>query len=54
MLVTQSCLALCNPMDYSLPGLSMEFSRQEYFSGLPFSSPGVPPDTGIKLRSPAW
>ena len=27
--------------------LSMEFSRQEYWSGLPLSSPGDLPDTGI-------
>ena len=54
MLVTQSCLALCNPLVYSLPGLSMELSRQEYFSESPFPSPGVPTDSGIKLRSPAW
>ena len=33
--------------------LSMEFSRQEYWSGLPFSIPGDLPDPGIKLRSPA-
>ena len=32
--------------------VSMEFSRQEYWSGLPFSSPRDLPDTGIKLRSP--
>ena len=31
----------------------MEFSRQEYWSGLPFSSPGDLPDPGIKPRSPA-
>ena len=31
----------------------MEFSRQEYWSGLPFPSPGDLPDTGIKPRSPA-
>ena len=31
--------------------LSMEFSRQEYWSGLPFPSPGDLPDSGIKLRS---
>ena len=30
----------------------MEFSRQEYWSGLPFSSPGVLPNPGIKPRSP--
>ena len=33
--------------------LSMEFSRQEYWSGLPFPSPGDLPDPGIKLRAPA-
>jgi len=31
VLVTQSCLTLCDPTDCSLPDpLSMEFSRQEY------------------------
>ena len=38
----QSCLTLCDPMDCSLPGsLSMGFSRQEYWSGLPLPSPSV-------------
>ena len=32
---------------------SMEFSRQEYWSGFPFPSPGDLPDPGIKPRSPA-
>jgi len=32
---------------------SMGFSRQEYWSGLPFPSPGDLPDPGIKARSPA-
>ena len=32
---------------------SMGFSRQEYWSGLPFPSPGDLPDPGIELRSPA-
>ena len=32
----------------------MGFSRQEYWSGLPFPSPGDLPDPGIKPRSPAW
>ena len=32
---------------------SMWFSRQEYWSGLPFPSPGDLPDPGIKPRSPA-
>ena len=31
---------------------SMGFSRQEYWSGLPFPSPGDLPDPGIKARSP--
>ena len=31
--------------------LSMEFSRREYWSGLPFSSPGDLPDPEIKPRS---
>ena len=33
--------------------LSMEFSRQAYWSGLPFSSPGHLPDPEIKPGSPA-
>ena len=32
---------------------SMEFSMQEYWSGLPFPSPGDLPDPGIEPRSPA-
>ena len=32
--------------------LSMEFFRQEYWGGLPFSAPGYLPDPGIKLKSP--
>ena len=33
--------------------LSMGFSRQEYWSGLPFLSPGDLPDAGIEPGSPA-
>ena len=33
--------------------LSMGFSRQEYWSGLPFPSPGDLPDPGIEPESPA-
>ena len=32
---------------------SMGYSRQEYWSGLPFPSPGDLPDPGIEYRSPA-
>ena len=36
----QSCLTLCDPIDGSPPGsLSLGFSRQEHWSGLPFPSP---------------
>ena len=31
----------------------MEFSRQEYWNGLPFPSPGDLPNPGIELGSPA-
>ena len=34
--------------------LSMEFSQQEYWSGLPFRSPGDLPDPGIEAGSPAF
>ena len=34
--------------------LSMEFSRQEYWSGLPFPTPRDLPDPGIKPLSPAF
>ena len=37
---------------YQAP-LSMGFSRQEYWSGLPFPSPGDLPDPRIEPRSPA-
>ena len=33
--------------------LSMGFSRQEYWSGLPFPSPGDLPDPGVEPVSPA-
>ena len=54
----QSCPTHCNPMDYTAlqPPLSVEFSRQEYWSRLPFPPPGDLPDLGIKpmsLVSPA-
>ena len=56
--VTQSCWTLCELMDCSTPGLffSMELSRHEYSSGLPFPPPEDLPDPGIEsvsLASPA-
>ena len=48
--IAQSCLTLCDPMDYIQ---SMEFSRPEYWSGQHFPSPGDLPNPGIKPRSPA-
>ncbi|XDA90361.1 hypothetical protein R6Z07F_019956 [Ovis aries] len=49
-----SCLRLCGPTNCSPPAsLSMEFSRQEYWSGLPFPSPEDLPSPGIELWSPA-
>ena len=50
VLVAQLCLTLCDPMDciaHQAP-LSMEFSRQEYWSGLPCPSPGDLPDPGME------
>ena len=49
-----SHVRLFDTMDCSLPGtLSMGFSRQEYQSVFPFSSPEYPFDPGIRPRSPA-
>ena len=56
-----SCPTLCDPMDCSpmTPWtvesqalLSVGFSRQEYWSGLPFLPPGNLPNPGIKAASP--
>ena len=46
--VAQSCLALCDPMDYTV----LEFSSPGHSSGQPFPSPGDLPNLGIKPRSP--
>ena len=55
VLVAQSCLLFVTPRTVAhQDSLSMEFSRQEYWSGLPFPSPGDLPDPGIKPRSPAF
>ena len=53
-LVVKLCLTLTTPwtVAHQAP-LSIGFSRQEYWSGLPFPSPWDLPDPGIKPRSPA-
>ena len=48
--VTKSPLTLCDPVDCQ-PPLSMGFSRQEYWSGLPFPYPGELPNPGIEPGS---
>ena len=48
----QSCLTLCNLMNCNTPGF-MVFSKQAYWSGLPFPSPGHLPNPGIEPGSPA-
>ena len=54
MLVLWLCLTRCKPTDYSPPGfLSIGFSRQEYWNGLPFPSPGDLPDPGMEPGSSA-
>ena len=52
--VAKSCLTLCAPwtVAHQAPP-SMGFSRQEYWSGLPFPSSGDLPDPGIEPRFPA-
>ena len=54
----QPCPVLCDTMDGSPPApLSLGFSRQEYWSGLPFPSPGDPPKPGSSpslLRALHW
>ena len=54
-LVTKSCPILCNPMDGNLQApLSMKFSKQAYWGGLRFPSPGNLPHPEIKPMSSAW
>ena len=52
-LVTKSCSTLATPWTVACQvPLSMGFSRQEYWSGLPFPSSGDLPNPGIEPRSP--
>ena len=54
VLVATLCPTLVTPQTVACQApLSVGFSRQEYWSGLPFPSPGDLPDPGIKPRSPA-
>ena len=54
VLVAQSCRLFAIPWTATRQApLSMTFSRQEYWSGLPCPSPRDLPDPGIKARSPA-
>ena len=50
LLHAKLCPTPCDPMDQT--PLSMGFPKQEYWSGLPFPSPGDLPDPGIELLSP--
>ena len=52
--VSQLCPTLVTSwtVAYQAP-LSMGFSRQEYWSGVPLPSPGDLPNPGIEPRSPA-
>ena len=58
VLVSWSCLTLCDLMDYSPPGyFVLEFSWQEYWSGLLFPPPGDLSNSGINsclLQSLYW
>ena len=55
VLVAQSCPTLWTPQTVAHQVfLSMEFSRQEYWSGLQFPSPEELPNPGIELWFPAW
>ena len=53
-LVTKSCPTLATPWTVARRALLfMRFPRQEYWSGLPFPSPGDLPNPGIESGSPA-
>ena len=53
-LVAKLCPTLATPWTVAHQALlSVGFSRQEYWSGLPFPSPGVLPDPGMEPGSPA-
>ena len=51
--VAHSCLTLCDPMDYSLPGSSVHGIFQAGILEWVAISPGDLPNPGIEPRSPA-
>ena len=52
VLVAQSCLTLCDPMDCSLPGSTVHgISQQKYWSGLLSPPPGIFPTQGLNRVS---
>ena len=54
-LVSKLCQTLATPWTVTCQAsLSMGFSREEYWNGLPFPSPKDLPDPGIELGSPAF
>ena len=53
-LIAKSCSTFATSWTVALQApLSIGFPRQEYWSGLPFPSPGDLPDPGIEPASPA-
>ena len=50
-IIRKGKVKLLNPVAYQAP-LSIGFFRQEYWSGLPFPSPGDLPNPGIEPGSP--
>ena len=53
LLVTQSCPLFATPWTVTHPSVhGIKSSRQEYWSGLPFPSPGDLPDSEIEPESP--
>ena len=52
VLASKLCLTLCDPIACKA-SLTMGLSRQEYWNGLPFPSPGDLPNPGIEPGSPA-
>ena len=51
-LVAQSCLTLCNPVDWSLPGSSVHrIPQARILSGFPCPPPGDLPNSGTEPGS---